>query len=201
MPTGVPIPQIREQLLDAAERVLLRDPPEAVTSRAVTTEAGVAKGILHRHFRDFDAFLAALVLRYLERLDAQSVELRATAGSGRVEDDLVSALAAALNPAVRRIITLVCCRPPLLERLRLTTPAGIPLLAETTKMIAAYLTAERGLGRIAVTADVDSLAVLLVGGAYLLGSDDDPPADRLHDLVATALQTVASPTRTRSAKA
>src|SRR5579859_416168 len=201
MPTGVPIPQIREQLLDAAERVLLRDPPEAVTSRAVTTEAGVAKGILHRHFRDFDAFLAALVLRYLERLDAQSVELRATAGSGRVEDDLVSALAAALNPAVRRIITLVCCRPPLLERLRLTTPAGIPLLAETTKMIAAYLTAERGLGRIAVTADVDSLAVLLVGGAYLLGSDDDPPADRLHDLVATALQTVASPTRTRSAEA
>ena len=63
MPTGVAIRDVREQLFDAAERVLLRDGPSALTSRAVTTEAGCAKGVLHRHFADFDAFLAELVLR------------------------------------------------------------------------------------------------------------------------------------------
>nr|MDQ6938034.1 TetR family transcriptional regulator [Actinomycetota bacterium] len=55
MPTGVALRDAREQLFHAAERVLLRAGPNALTSRAVTTEAGVAKGVLHRHFADFDA--------------------------------------------------------------------------------------------------------------------------------------------------
>jgi AcrR family transcriptional regulator len=59
VPTGVAIQDA--QLFAAAERVLLRGGPNGLTSRAVTTEAGCAKGVLHRHFADFDAFLAALV--------------------------------------------------------------------------------------------------------------------------------------------
>ena len=80
MPTGVHIRDVREQLFDAAERVLLRDGPSALTSRAVTTEAGVAKGVLHRHFADFDAFLAELVLNRIARLDSQAAALRNSAG-------------------------------------------------------------------------------------------------------------------------
>ncbi len=60
MPTGVALRDAREQMFAAAERILLRDGPQALTSRAVTAEAGVAKGVLHRHFADFDAFLAEL---------------------------------------------------------------------------------------------------------------------------------------------
>lgn len=194
MPTGVPIHDLREQLFDAAERVLLRDGPDALTSRALTTEAGVAKGILHRHFPDFDTFLAALVLVRIERVEACSAELRAAAGSAAVADNLAHLLAEVLQPAAMRIISLACSRHALMERLRLTTPAGIPLLAETTKMVAAYLTAERGLGRIAVSTDVDRLATLLVGGAHLLaaarhGSPPDP--DDLRALVGTAIYDVA----------
>jgi AcrR family transcriptional regulator len=36
----------RQQLFDAAERILLRSGPNALTSRAVTAEAGCAKGVL-----------------------------------------------------------------------------------------------------------------------------------------------------------
>lgn len=188
MPTGIPIRDIHEQLLDAADRVLLRDGPDALTSRAVTTEADVAKGILHRHFGDFDALLAKLVVRRLERLDLQSTRLRASAGTGTVEDLLASAMAEALDASTIRVISLVGSRRALLERLRLITPAGTPLLAQTTRMIAAYLTAERGLGRIALTVDVDTLAVMLVGGAYLLaGPDGGAAADDLHALVKAAL--------------
>jgi AcrR family transcriptional regulator len=171
MPTGRPIHDIREQLFEAAERVLLHHGPDALTSRAVTTEAGVAKGILHRHFPDFDAFLAALTLTHLERLDTLSNELRATAGTGTVPGNLAGALAAALTPTTIRIIRLACSRHDLLARLRLTTPAGLPLATEITKMVAAYLTAERGLGRIAIETDVDRLAILLVGGAHLRANE------------------------------
>ena len=173
LPTGIPIHDIRDQLCDAAERVLLRDGPGALTSRAVTSEAGVAKGILHRHFPDFDAFLAALVLTHIERLDISSRDLYASAGTGTVTDNLARGLAAALDPVAVRIISLVCSRHELLARLRLTTPAGVPLATEITRMIAAYLTAERGLGRLALEADVDTLAVMLVGSVHLLAAGQD----------------------------
>src|SRR5881227_2127738 len=63
-------------LFDAAERILLRHGPHALTSRAVTTEAGCAKGVLHKHFADFDAFLAEFVLDRVDRMDAQAAALR-----------------------------------------------------------------------------------------------------------------------------
>ena len=56
--------------------------------------------------------------------------------------------------------------------------------------IAAYLTAERGLGRIPLETDVDQLAVLLVGGAHLLtaGRTGTPPdPDHLRDLTTSAI--------------
>ena len=173
VPTGIPIHDIREQLFGAAERVLLRDGPDALTSRAVTTEAGVAKGILHRHFPDFDAFLAALAVTHIERLDTLSANLRAATGARTVPDNLADTLANALNPANVRIISLICSRQELLTRLRLTTPTGIPVAAEITKMVAAYLTAERGLGRITIDTDVDALAIVLVGGAHLRVNERD----------------------------
>jgi AcrR family transcriptional regulator len=194
VPTGVPIPDIRDQLYVAAESVLLRDGPDALTSRAVTTEAGVAKGILHRHFRDFDGFLAAFVLSHIERLDTLAGDLRAAAGTATVAENVAGALAAALSPSALGIISLVCSRRELLSRLRLTSPTGIPLATEISKMIAAYLTAERGLGRIAIQTDVDSLAVLLVGGAHLraAGLDDRPIGpEHLGDLLEVVIESDA----------
>jgi AcrR family transcriptional regulator len=195
MPTGTPMHDVREQLFSAAERVLLRDGADAVTSRAVTTDAGVAKGILHRHFPDFDAFLAAFTVTQIEKLDVLSRQLRAAAGTGTVAGNLADALAEALTPTAIRTITLVCSREDLLTRLRLTTPTGIPIAAETTKMIAGYLTAERGLGRIRIDTDVDLLATVLVGGAHLRAAEyDDLRLDRpeLADLLTTAIGTSAS---------
>jgi AcrR family transcriptional regulator len=189
------MPDAREQLFAAAMRVLLRDGPDGLTSRAVTIEAGVAKGILHRCFSDFEAFLAALALTHIEHLDHSSAELRATAGSGTVHGNLADALVTALTPDVLAIVSLAMSRHELLNRLRLTTPKGIPLLTQVAKMIAAYLTAERGLGRIPLETDVDSLAVILVGGAHLRAVERDAaplsPGDLL-DILRTAIRSDAT---------
>jgi AcrR family transcriptional regulator len=201
VPTGTPIPNIRRQLLDAAERVLIRDGPDALTSRAVTTEAGVAKGTLHLHFADFTTFLATLALAQVERLEATSADLRASAGSGTPADNIAAFLAAALPPIAVAVLALVGSRYGLLARLRLTTPTGVPLLAETSKSVASYLTAERGLGRIALDADVDALALVVVGSAHLLAAGSHPapvaPED-IRQILSTILGTASQARQPRT---
>jgi AcrR family transcriptional regulator len=176
VPTGVAIRGPREQLFDAAERVLLRAGPAALTSRAVTTEAGCAKGVLHRHFADFDAFLADLVLDRIGRIGTQAAALCASAGTGTGAGHLTAALTEVFGPVARAILGLVAARDNLRARLRPVTPAGVPLLAEARAMIAAYLAAERDLGRIAADADPDTLALTLIGTGHLLFAGRDGPA-------------------------
>ncbi|MGW5383500.1 TetR/AcrR family transcriptional regulator [Nocardia sp. NPDC003963] len=178
MPTGVHLRDARQQLFDAAERVLLRAGPNGLTSRAVTDEAGCAKGVLHRHFDDFDGFLAALVLDRAARLEAQGSALRASAGTGTVVANVTGALTAVFGPVPIAIIPLITFRDELRARLRRARPGGgVAILAEATTAISAYLTDERELGRIAADADIDSLTLSLVGGGHLLFTDRDarPP--------------------------
>src|SRR3954464_3667921 len=113
VPTGIALRDVRAQLFDAAERVLLADGPSALTSRAVTTEAGVAKGVLHRHFDDFDAFLAEFVLDRVDRIAPQAAALRESAGTGSVVDTLADALAAVFGSAAVAIVPLVTFRDEL----------------------------------------------------------------------------------------
>ena len=172
MPTGVALQDVRAQLFDAAERILFRDGPNALTSRAVTEEAGCAKGVLHRHFADFDDFLAQLVLDRIGRIGAQGEVLRASAGTGTVPANLTGALTELFGPVAVAILALVTFRDELRARLREARPGGgIPLATEGAAMIAAYLGAERDLGRLPADADIDTLAPTLVGAGHLLFAD------------------------------
>ncbi|MFD0687940.1 TetR/AcrR family transcriptional regulator [Actinomadura fibrosa] len=189
MPTGVAIRDVREQLFDAAERVLLRDGPSALTSRAVTDEAGCAKGVLHRHFTDFDAFLAELVADRAARVGAQAAALRDAAGTGDVVGNLAGALAELFGAVAVAIVGLITSRDALRARLRETWPTGVPVLTEAVAMIASYLAAERELGRVAAGTDVDALAAALIGAGHLLFADRKgvPPDDEdVRRVVATA---------------
>ncbi len=187
MPTGVAIRDPRGQLFDAAERVLLRDGPGGLTSRAVTAEAGVAKGVLHRHFADFDAFLAELALDRAARIGAQAAALRAMTGSGTVAD--------LFSPAILALIRLVIARDELRARLRAATGSRIPLVSESTALVAGYLAAECDLGRVAADADICTLAPTLIGAAHLLFTDADgtPEPAAVARVVATVLAAARQP--------
>ncbi|MGA2828556.1 MAG: TetR family transcriptional regulator [Streptosporangiaceae bacterium] len=190
MPTGVHLRDARQQLFDAAERVLLRDGPGALTSRAVTTEADCAKGVLHRHFDDFDDFLADLVRDRIARMDAQAAALRESAGTGMVVDNLTGALTDLFGSVAVAIVSLVIFRDELRVRLRQATPTGIPLLTEAAAMIASYLAAERDLGRIAADADIDTLAPTLLGSGHLAFADRTgapPEAEAVRKMVTTVM--------------
>jgi AcrR family transcriptional regulator len=175
VPTGVHLRDARQRLFDAAERVLLRDGPNGLTSRAVTDEAGCAKGVLHRHFADFDAFLAELVLDRAARLETQALALREAAGTGTVAANLAEALTTLFGPVPVAIIPLITFRDELRVRLRQAMPGGgIAILSQVTAAVSAYLADERARGRISADADIDSLTLSLVGGGHLLFADRDP---------------------------
>ena len=168
MPTGVAMRDAREQLFDAAERLLVRDGLSGLTSRAVTAEAGCAKGVLHRHFSDFDDFLAELVLDRIARVDGQAAALRRAAGSSSVAGNLTEALIELFGPVAQAIVGLVISRDGVRARLRHGGSTGVPVLTEGAAMIAGYLVAERDLGRVTADADVDTLAPTLLGATHLL---------------------------------
>lgn len=186
VPTGVTIQDARAQLFAAAERILLRDGPNALTSRAVTTEAGYAKGVLHRHFEDFDTFLAELVAARIVRVRSQARALRRSAGSGTVVENLTDALTEFFGPVAAAVVGLVISRDDVRARLREVTPTGVPLLTEASAMLTSYLGLERKLGRIAADADVRALALALIGGAHLMfaGQAAPPTARAVRRMVA-----------------
>jgi AcrR family transcriptional regulator len=190
VPTGIALHDARQQLFDAAERVLLRDGPNALTSRSVTAEAGVAKGVLHRYFADFDAFLFELVEDRLARLDGQAVALHESAGTGSVADTVADALITLFRPVAVAIVALVISRDGLRARLRQAGASRVPLLTEGTAMIASYLNIESELGRVAANADIDTLSYMLIGTAQLLFADREGPQPdfgAVHKVVAAIL--------------
>jgi AcrR family transcriptional regulator len=190
VPTGVRLVDAREQLFDAAERVLLRDGPNGLTSRTVTAEAGVAKGVLHRHFADFDAFLSEFVLGRIALIGSQAAALRESAGTGTVTGNLTGALTGPLGSVEASLVGLVIARRELHARLRLAGAGRVPVAVQATAMIASYLAAERDLGRIRAGADVGALASAVIGSWHLMyaGREGTPPdPDEVRAIIAAAV--------------
>jgi AcrR family transcriptional regulator len=86
----------REELLDAADRIVRRDGP-AASMAAIAGEAGITKPILYRHFGDKSGLYAALADRYTGRLLG---ELQAALEAGRTRRDRVERTVGAYLSAI-----------------------------------------------------------------------------------------------------
>lgn len=96
----------RAELLEAADRVVLRDGPGA-SMNAIAAEAGITKPILYRHFGDKGGLYRALAARHTEALlDSLRAALDAPADRReRVESTLDTYLAAIeARPQVYRFL-------------------------------------------------------------------------------------------------
>jgi AcrR family transcriptional regulator len=173
-PRGVAIPGVREQLFQAAYRVLVRDGPSGLSGRAVTREAGVATGLLHGHFADLDDFLAAFVTDRARQAAERVAGLAARAGQGTVAGNLAVA-ARALGPNLPAMASLVTARPALAQRLHAADAAGGLGFQDIEAGFAAYLRAEQERGRVAAEVDLEALGVAVFGAAHhalLTGRED-----------------------------
>ncbi|GGZ29124.1 TetR/AcrR family transcriptional regulator [Streptomyces poonensis] len=167
-PRGVATPDVRERLFAAAERVVERDGPGALTSRAVTTEAGCAKGLLHAHFSGFDEFVAELCLDRFARTAAKAEALSGLVGQGTVARNLETVALALFDSGGPAVSGLAMTRPAATLRIREALEGGAPGFAAIQEAITGYLEAERRLGRVAETVDPHTVALAVVGTAHHL---------------------------------
>jgi AcrR family transcriptional regulator len=197
-PRGVAIPDRRHRLFEAAARILERDGPAGLTSRAITTEAGTSAGLLFRHFPDFDAFLAEFVADRLGHVHTLARSWAGRAGTGTVADNLTES-ALSLLPIATRLFEVVHSRPALISRLLAThLERGGAWMEEIERAFAAYLDAEVALGRVRPDADTGAVALALAASVHELSLRHAPNAADLPQRirrVATALadQISASP--------
>ncbi|WP_329113435.1 TetR/AcrR family transcriptional regulator [Streptomyces sp. NBC_01465] len=197
-PRGVAIPDVRERLFSAAERVLDRADPVALTSRAVTDEADCAKGLLHAHFSGgLDEFVAELVLDRFARTARLAGELSARAGRATVADNLTGVALALLTSTSPKVAGLALARPGAADLVRRALESGAPGFAAVQDSVTGYLDAERQLGRLTEGADTASLALALVGTVHHLlmtswaGSPD--PRDQVERLIVLLCGAVTPP--------
>lgn len=199
MARGVAIPDIREQLFQAAERVLEREGATGLTGRAVTREAGCATGLLYSHFGDFDAFLDELALDRFRKAAQATAELAQRAGQGTVADNLNAGALALFQSntlALASLVTRPATRAKRQAR-KTTRPSqhhnptgGLGL----HRGFAEYLNAEKQLGRIAPDTDTDALATAIVATIHhllLTQAGDHEHATRQLKRVTTTLAAAA----------
>ncbi|MGW6703831.1 TetR/AcrR family transcriptional regulator [Streptomyces sp. NPDC054956] len=179
-PRGVAIPDLRERLFAAAERVVARDGAAALTSRAITAEADCGKGVLHTHFAGLDEFVAELVLDRFAHSARRAGALEAKVGQATVAanlQDIALTLLEALPPAV---VGLAMTRPAAALHTREGFQAGAPAFDAIQHAFTAYLQAEQRGGRLPAGADAATIALALVGTIHHLlmtrvpGRGDDP---------------------------
>jgi len=184
-------------LFVAADRVLARDGPAGLTTRAVTAEAGVANGVLHRHFRDLDQFLAAFVASRLGVIADSAAALPGRAGNGTITGNLTEATAAVFGISAQALMTLVAAKPDLGQALQ-HAAGRTGGLGDIERHFAAYLDAEKKLGRIGPGADTETLAFTLLGTVHhlILTSRGDAPGLRgqVRRIVAALVAGMDAPT-------
>ncbi|MFI9509515.1 TetR/AcrR family transcriptional regulator [Nocardia sp. NPDC052566] len=162
MPRGIAIPEIRQQLFAAVERVITRDGPGRLSGRAVTSEAGVATGLLYAHFADFDEFLAAYAVDRAFVVSAGAAALPERAGTGSIVENLCDAVLSAPRATVLTLARLLVARPELTGRVHAVLGDKTAGLEAIENAAAGYLAAEQRLGRLNAAAGPESLALALV---------------------------------------
>ncbi|MEU5153890.1 TetR family transcriptional regulator [Glycomyces sp. NPDC021274] len=189
MPRGVAIPEPRQQLFAAAERVILRDGPGRLSGRAVTTEARVAAGLLYAHFTDLDDFLAAYAVDRSFVVIAAAGHLTARAGTGDPAANLCDALLAIPRDTLAALARLQILRPDLAQRVH-DVLGDATALDAIEQAAAAYLAAERDLGRLAAGTDPGAVALALTGTLHHLVLTGD--LDRLRPAITALVDATAN---------
>ncbi|MDI3385049.1 TetR/AcrR family transcriptional regulator [Streptomyces sp. B-S-A8] len=190
-PRGVAIPDARERLFAAAERVLERDGAGALTSRAVTDEAGCSKGLLHAHFAGLDDFTAELCLDRFARTARLAERLPARAGEGDVARTLAGVALTLFRSGGPTISALALSRPAAAHRVREALQSGAPGFDAIEAAVAAYLEAELRLGRVPPHTDTAAAALAVVGTVHHLLMTSRPggpdPQGRVEGVVRVVL--------------
>ena len=189
-------------MVEAAEKVMRERGLARSTTREIAREAGFSEGALYKHFDSKeDLFLHVLVER-LPSFVALSKELPGRVGVGTVEETLGEVARSSLAFFARGvpIFASIFSEPALLSRhtQEIRRRGGGPHRAN--EAVAAYLRAERDLGRVRKDADPEAAAAMLLGACFqraflrqFLAEEFDPTEEEsfARDVVGTLMRSLS----------
>ncbi|MFE2108582.1 TetR/AcrR family transcriptional regulator [Kitasatospora sp. NPDC059463] len=161
---------MREQIVDAAERVIRDLGLARCTTKEIAEGAGCSEGTIYRHFRSKeDVFLAVLA----ERLPGLPPVLRALPEEVADEGEVRAALQQVAEEALAfyresmPVLLSVFAEPRLLERHREWTRVTNTGPQRAAELLADYLRRAQRAGLVSRDADPAVAAQLLLGACYL----------------------------------
>ncbi|GLY63864.1 TetR/AcrR family transcriptional regulator [Amycolatopsis taiwanensis] len=196
----------REQILAAAEEIMRERGYARATTKEIARAAGYSEAALYKHFQDKTEIFLGVLSERMPAFGATLGELTAQAGKGSLRAHLVRLARSALDfytetfPIAASVFStreLLAAHRKALRELG-PGPRG-PQIA-----VAGYLRAERRLGRLPRTTDVDAMAALLLGAcfqqAFLIRFEDANPSSEERDALAKSLVRILLPAAGASAR-
>ncbi len=159
---------LRDHLVATAARLIDQRGTANLTVRDIAHEAKVADGVLYNHFADKEELLADALLFHVATV-TKSIGPVPEAGSGTVSQNLSTLITQALH-ALARIVPVfasLMSEPGVIARFH-HLPGAASHQREIPAVLAAYLRAEQGLGRIGPNADTNAAAAMLIGACHEL---------------------------------
>jgi AcrR family transcriptional regulator len=142
--------------------------PEADASRAITDQAGVAKGVLHNHFGELDNFLAEHAVDRIAKTIAAADGLQTRAGAATVRDNLTDAAVGLFGSGALTTAALMSSKPALFARVQALLASNGSGFERVERAFANYLDAEKAYDRISPDVDTEMIALTLVGSVHHL---------------------------------
>lgn len=158
----------RERILDAAFTVLTELGLVRATTKQIAREAGYSEANLYKHFTGKEQLFVAVLNERVPVLARTLAALKAGTGDvvANVEEVTLSALR--FYRATIPIAGALMADPQLMTQHRLALPKQMGP-ARPIEDFARYLAAERELGRLALGANPEAIAALLIGACMQRG--------------------------------
>lgn len=158
----------RERILDAAAQVMDTLGLARATTKQIARAAGYSEATLYKHFSNKTELLLAVLGERLPPLIALLTRLPDQAGQGVVAERLEQVASQALRFYERQVPMLAAlfAEPALLARHRQALAAVGAGPHRANQALAAYLRAERELGRIHASVDPETGAAMLLGACF-----------------------------------
>jgi AcrR family transcriptional regulator len=192
----------RERILDAAAQVMGTLGLARATTKQIARAAGYSEATLYKHFPDKTELLLAVLGERLPPLVGLLTRLPDQAGRGVVAERLEEVANQAVRFYERQfpMLASLFAEPALLARYRQDLAAVGAGPHRANEALAAYLRAERELGRIDAAVDPEAGAAMLLGAcfqrAFLSAFSGQPVPAAERARLAASLVTCLLPDRT-----
>jgi AcrR family transcriptional regulator len=158
----------RERILEAAERVMREKGLAGSTTKEIAREAGYSEGTLYKHFESKEELFLYVLKERLPAFVGLVKDLPNRAGRETVQEVLgqVATAALAFYGESVPISASIFSEPGLLARHRQEVRSRDAGPQKANESVAAYLEAERRLGRVREDADPEAAAAALLGACF-----------------------------------